>query len=68
MPNGGGAKDILDCRRNSSTRAGVVEILNLQPRNGGPAKAYQVRQTRNVIVTYKLSQAGPEQEGSSRDG
>jgi len=33
--------------------AGVEEILNLQPR-GAVAKAYQVRQVRNVIVKYKL--------------
>jgi hypothetical protein len=35
------------------TRDGVEEILNLQPR-GTLAKAYQVKQVRNVIVQYKL--------------
>lgn len=35
------------------TREGVVEILNLQPK-GDQAKAYQVRQVRNVIVDYGL--------------
>jgi hypothetical protein len=37
------------------TRDGVVEILNLQPR-GSLAKAYQVRQVRNVIVQYRLAE------------
>ncbi len=35
------------------TRDGVEEILNLQPR-GSRAKAYQVRQVRNVILKYGL--------------
>ena len=35
-------------------RAGVAEILNLQPRSGGQAKAYQVRQVREVVVRYAL--------------
>ena len=38
------------------SRAGVPEILNLQPRNG-QAKPYQVRQVREVIVAHGL--AGP---------
>jgi len=38
-------------------RDGVVEILNLQPREGGKAKSYQVRQVREVIVRYHLSGA-----------
>lgn len=37
------------------TRDGVVEILNLQPR-GWLAKAYQVKQVRNVIIQYKLAE------------
>ncbi|MGI8979451.1 MAG: hypothetical protein ACR2FY_09510 [Pirellulaceae bacterium] len=37
------------------SREGVVEILNLQPR-GTLAKAYQVKQVRNVIVRYKLAE------------
>ena len=37
------------------TRHGVEEILNLQPR-GSLAKAYQVKQVRNVIVQYKLAE------------
>ncbi|MEM8601851.1 MAG: type II toxin-antitoxin system HicA family toxin [Bacteroidota bacterium] len=36
------------------TRAGVVEILNLQPK-GSLAKPYQVKQVRNVIVRYRLA-------------
>ncbi|MBI5759442.1 MAG: type II toxin-antitoxin system HicA family toxin [Planctomycetales bacterium] len=41
------------------TRDGVAEILNLQPR-GNNAKAYQVKQVRQVIVTYGLA-GEPEQ-------
>jgi predicted RNA binding protein YcfA (HicA-like mRNA interferase family) len=37
------------------SRDGVVEILNLQPRNDRTAKPYQVRQVRNVIIRYKLA-------------
>lgn len=37
------------------TRDGVVEILNLQPKRGGKAKAYQVGQVRDVIVGYGLA-------------
>ena len=36
------------------TRAGVEEILNLQPR-GTQAKAYQVKQVRDVILRYRLA-------------
>lgn len=36
-------------------REGIEEILNLQPRSS-MAKAYQVRQVRNVIVRYKLAE------------
>jgi len=35
------------------TRADIEEILNLQP-IGSKAKAYQVKQVRNVILRYKL--------------
>ena len=35
------------------TREGVEEILNLQPK-GNNAKAYQVRQVRDVILKYRL--------------
>ena len=35
------------------TRAGVDEILNLQPRSG-KAKIYQVKQVRGLILEYRL--------------
>jgi predicted RNA binding protein YcfA (HicA-like mRNA interferase family) len=35
------------------TRAGIEEIINLQPK-GAKAKAYQVRQIRQLIVKYRL--------------
>jgi hypothetical protein len=35
------------------SRAGVDEILNLQPKQG-KAKAYQVKQIRIVILKYQL--------------
>ncbi|HEY0023243.1 MAG TPA: hypothetical protein VGB24_10050 [Longimicrobium sp.] len=41
------------------TRAGVVEILNLQPK-GAKAKAYQVKQVRQVILKYKLAGGGSD--------
>jgi predicted RNA binding protein YcfA (HicA-like mRNA interferase family) len=34
-------------------RDGIKEILNLQPKNSN-AKAYQVKQVRNVIIQYKI--------------
>lgn len=35
------------------TRHGVDEIINIQPK-GKNAKAYQVRQVRNLIIKYQL--------------
>jgi hypothetical protein len=35
------------------TKEGVEEILNLQPKQG-KAKAYQVKQVREVILKYQL--------------
>jgi hypothetical protein len=35
------------------TRDGIEEILNLQPRNH-EAKAYQVKQVRDIILRYRL--------------
>jgi len=32
---------------------GIREIINLQPKNSN-AKAYQVKQIRNIIVQYKI--------------
>jgi hypothetical protein len=51
------------------TRDGVEEILNLQPKSG-KAKAYQVKQVRGVIVSYKLageSEAESPPKGSAPD-
>jgi len=36
-------------------RQDIEEILNLQP-NGSQAKAYQVKQVRNVILKYNLGE------------
>lgn len=36
------------------TKTGVEEILNLQPK-GAKAKAYQVKQVREIIVHYKMT-------------
>lgn len=41
------------------TRADVVEIINLQPKNG-QAKTYQVKQVRELIVKYGLNIDGDE--------
>jgi hypothetical protein len=35
-------------------RDGVEEILNLQPLRGGAAKAYQVKQVRQVVQKHQL--------------
>ena len=35
-------------------RAGVAEIVSLQPRRDGTAKPYQVRQVRRLILKYGL--------------
>ncbi|MFQ4144366.1 type II toxin-antitoxin system HicA family toxin [Chlorogloeopsis sp. ULAP02] len=35
------------------TKEGIEEILNLQPKQG-KAKAYQVKQVREVILKYQL--------------
>jgi hypothetical protein len=42
------------------TMEGVPEILNLQPK-GAKAKAYQVRQVRNVVLKYRLAGGTDEQ-------
>ncbi len=39
------------------TRSGIEEILNLQPKRG-KAKAYQVKQVRNIILRYQLADGG----------
>ena len=40
------------------SKEGMVEIINLQPL-GSKAKAYQVKQVRNLIVKYKLAGEKP---------
>lgn len=37
-------------------RDGVDEIINLQPKEG-KAKAYQVKQIRNILVKYQLGES-----------
>lgn len=46
------------------SRIGVVEILNLQPRDG-KAKAYQVKQVRNVLTLYGLAAEEENEEDNS---
>lgn len=41
-------------------REGVAEIVNLQPIAGGRAKAYQVKQVRQLILTYDLAGEPPD--------
>ena len=36
------------------TRTTMEEIINLQPLRDGKAKAYQVKQVRNIILKYKI--------------
>lgn len=36
------------------TKDGVEEIINIQPK-AGKAKAYQVKQVRNIIICYRLN-------------
>jgi len=40
------------------SKAGVAEIVNLQPLRDGMAKSYQVRQVRSLILKYKLHREG----------
>ena len=40
------------------SKEGMAEIINLQP-VGSKAKAYQVKQVRNLIVKYKLAGEKP---------
>ncbi|MGD9630447.1 MAG: type II toxin-antitoxin system HicA family toxin [Pyrinomonadaceae bacterium] len=35
------------------TKEGVIEIINIQRKNN-KAKAYQVKQIRNIILSYRL--------------
>lgn len=38
------------------TRKDVKEILNLQPKDN-KAKAYQVKQVRNILIKYRLGES-----------
>lgn len=49
------------------TREGIEEILNLQPR-GNLAKAYQVRQVRDVVLKYGLADDEETSEEGETDG
>jgi hypothetical protein len=40
--------------KSSHIQEGVEEILNLQPKTGGKAKPYQVKQVRQLIIKYRL--------------
>lgn len=42
-------------------KEGIEEIINLQPK-GNKAKAYQVKQIRNIIVNYKLELKATDHE------
>jgi len=35
-------------------KSDIIEIINIQPLRDGKAKAYQVKQVRNIILKYKL--------------
>ena len=47
----------FDCRIKGDhfiyTKSGVDEIINIQPK-GNKAKAYQVKQVRNIILKYQM--------------
>jgi hypothetical protein len=41
-------------------KEGIEEILNIQPK-GGKAKAYQVKQVREVVLKYTLGGQGDDE-------
>ena len=45
-------------------RDGMVEILNVQPLAGGRAKAYQVKQVRQLILKYDLAGETPDEDAN----
>lgn len=49
------------------TRDGIAEILNLQSKKGGKAKAYQVEQVRDVLVENGFTDE-PDDTAGDRDG
>jgi len=44
------------------SRDGMVEILNIQPLAGGRAKAYRVKQVRQLILKYDLAGETPDDD------
>jgi len=40
------------------TKTEIDEIINIQPLKDGKAKAYQVKQVRNIILKYKFHKEG----------
>jgi predicted RNA binding protein YcfA (HicA-like mRNA interferase family) len=36
------------------TKDEIVEIINIQPLRNGKAKAYQVKQIRNLLLKYRI--------------
>ena len=44
------------------TRDGIGEILNVQPLAGGRAKAYQVKQVRQLILKYDFAGEAPDDD------
>jgi hypothetical protein len=42
------------------SRSDVAEIINLQPK-GSDAKAYQIKQVRNIVVKYRLGETDVDQ-------
>lgn len=50
-----GFKDRVKGGHHIFWRDGVAEIVNLQPLSGGVAKAYQVKQVREIVTRYGLS-------------
>ena len=42
------------------SKAGVAEIINLQPLRDGRAKTYQVKQVRGIILRYRLHKEGED--------
>jgi hypothetical protein len=43
-------------------KEGITEIINLQSNGGGKAKAYQVKQVRDLLLKYKLNIEGTQNE------
>lgn len=35
-------------------KSGIEEIINIQPLSNGKAKAYQIKQIRNLLLNYRL--------------